>query len=120
MNTPRFNRDRTRTTTPRSTSRRYPKWLRVADLRGLHDSKQSGRKRTFAIVSPPIPVRSGRKTVRHVLIFDNHPRSLRLLSETLAKADVDLALPRNPRHVILGIALILTLVIAMFWPLFVR
>ncbi len=120
MNTPRFNRDRTRTTTPRSTSRRYPKWLRVADLRGLRDSKQSGRKRTFAIVSPPIPVRSGRKTVRHVWIFDNHPTSLRLLSETLAKDDVDLELPRNPRHLILGMALILTLVIAMFWPLFLR
>jgi len=43
-----------------------------------------------------------------------------LLSETLAKADVDLALPRNPRHLILGIALILTFVIAMFWPVFLR
>src|SRR5437016_13195832 len=118
MNTPRFNRDWTRTAIPRSTSRRYPKWLRVADLGGLRDSKQSGRKRTFAIVSPPIPVRSGRKTVGHILIFDNHPRSLRLLSETLAKADVDLASPRNPRHVVLGIALILTTLIAMLWPPF--
>ncbi|PYK22874.1 MAG: hypothetical protein DME52_13675 [Verrucomicrobia bacterium] len=61
---------------------------------------------------------SGRKTVRHVSIFDNHPRSLRLLSKTLAKADVDLSLPRNPRHLVLGMALILTLLIAMFWPLF--
>src|SRR5207244_750527 len=32
----------------------------------------SARKRTFAIVSPPIRVRSGRKTVRDVLIFDNY------------------------------------------------
>jgi hypothetical protein len=120
MNTPRFNRDWTRTAIPRSTSRRYPKWLRVADLGGLRDSKQSGRKRIFAIVSPPIPLGSGRKTVRHVWIFDNHTRSLRLLSETLAKDDVDLELPRNLRHVVLGIALILTLVIAMSWPLFVR
>ena len=119
MNTTRFDRDWTRTAIPRSISRRYRKWLRVADLRGLRDSKQSGRKRTFAIVSPPIPVRSGRKTVRHVWIFDNHPASLRLLSETLAKDDVDLELPRNPRHLILGMALILTLLIAIFWPLFV-
>jgi hypothetical protein len=120
MNTPRFNRDWKRTAIPRSTSRRYPKWFRVADLGGLRDSKESGQKRTFAIVSPPIPVRSRRNTVRHVLIFDNHPKSLRLLSETLAKADADLALPRNPLNGILGMALILTLVIAMFWPLFVR
>src|SRR5438874_13634554 len=104
MNTPRFNRDWTRTAIPRSTSRRYPKWPRVADLGGLRDSKQSGRKRIFAIVSPPIPVRSGHKTVRHVLIFDNHPRTLRLLSATLAKADVDLALPTPLPHSLFGIA----------------
>jgi len=64
--------------------------------------------------------RSASIAVRHVWIFDNHPTSLRLLSETLAKDDVDLELPRNPRPLILGMALILTLVIAMFWPLFVR
>src|SRR5436309_11942073 len=73
------------TTLFRSTSRRYPKWLRVADLGGLRDSKQSGRKRIFAIVSPPIPVRSGRKTVRHVWIFDNQDRKSTRLNSSHVK-----------------------------------
>ena len=40
----------------------------------------SGQKKIFAIVAPPIPADVGGKTIRCILIFDNHPDSLRLVS----------------------------------------
>ena len=69
-----------------------------------------------------MPSDLGRKPARHILIFDNHPDSLRLVSEQHLNPDVDLAAPRHasPSHIILGLVLILTLVLGMFWPLIVR
>jgi hypothetical protein len=128
--------------TPRSTYgaqsspsvRKYAKWIRVGDFNGLRDSRSSGRKRTFAIVSPPIPVGSGCKAIRRVLIFDNHPESLSLLSRHFLNYGVDLAAgrvrpngglaaPRDRRqlgHVVVGFISIMTLVLAIFWPLLAR
>jgi hypothetical protein len=90
----------------------------------------------FAIVTPPMPADRGcKKTIRRILIFDNHPDSLRLVSGQRLNPDVDLATgrvrvvaatglaappPTSPSHVILGLVLIMTLVVAMLWPLFVR
>jgi hypothetical protein len=104
-------------------------WLR-------HDSTGSGRRKIFAIVTPPMPADRGcKKTIRRILIFDNHPHSLRLVSGQRLNPDVDLATgrvrvaavtglaaprPASHLHVILGLVLIMTLVLAMFWPLFVR
>jgi len=53
-------------------------WTRItkpADLERLRDSSD---KRMFAIVSPPIAAANRGRPTRNVLIFDNHPASLRL------------------------------------------
>ena len=121
MNTPRFNYDRMPGAALRPRARKFPKWIRVAHVSEpvLHNSAGSGRKKIFAIVKPPMPSDLGRKSVRRVLIFDNHPDSLRLVSEQYLNPDVDPAGQRrtSPSHIILGLALILTLVVGMIWPL---
>ena len=103
--------------------RKDAKWIRVEDFDGLRDSESSGQKRTFAIVSPPIPAGSGGKAIRRVLIFDNHPDSLRLLPGYFRNCDVDPAAApdrRRLRHVVVGFISITTLVLGMFWPLLAR
>jgi hypothetical protein len=51
----------------------------MPDLGCLRDSASSGQKRIFAIVFPPIPTPVEDKTIRRIVIFDNHPDSLRLV-----------------------------------------
>ena len=63
------------------------------------------------VASRPVTV-SG-KTIRHIVIFDNHPASLRLLFSS------DL-MPRRRNEVfyaVLAIALVLAAGLGMFWPL---
>ncbi|SRR6266550_8049837 len=58
------------------------------------------------------------RKVRHILIFDDHPESLRLVSRY--HLDKDAERPgshRSRSQVILGLFLILFLIDAMFWPL---
>jgi len=123
MNTPRFNYDHNPGAASRPRARKSRKWIRVGHVSGpvLRDFAGS-RKKLFAIVAPPMPSDPGRKSARHILIFDNHPDSLRLVSQQNRNPDVDLAAPRNasPSHIVLGLVLILTLVLGMFWPLIVR
>src|SRR4051812_42759096 len=77
------------------------------------------RRRIFVIaqVRPP-----GRTTPlggkqRRILIFDNHPDSLRLVSKYHLYRDAERPSPRrSQRHVILALFLILFLIDAMFWP----
>jgi hypothetical protein len=91
----------------------------VPDLGCLDDSRSSGRKKIFAAVSRPIPTDVGGKTIRHVLIFDNHPDSLRLIFETGVDLDSDAAAWRRETRtsVICGSILIAMVVAAMLWPL---
>jgi len=73
-----------------------------------------GQKRTrvFVIVSPPIRLREGAAPIRRVLIFDDHPATIRLLD------DVDRAQKRENKLALVGCgALIVLLMLAMFWPL---
>jgi hypothetical protein len=73
-----------------------------------------GQKRTrvFVIVSPPIRLREGAAPIRRVLIFDDHPATIRLLD------DLDLALKWKNKLALVGFsALIVLLLLAMFWPL---
>ncbi len=73
-----------------------------------------GQKRTrlFVIVSPPIRLREGAAPIRRVLIFDDHPATIRLLD------DVDRAQKRKNKLALLKVgALIVLLMLAMFWPL---
>ncbi len=76
----------------------------------LPDATTRGQKRIFAVESRLVTV-SG-KTIRHILIFDNHPASLRLLR------DSDLTLRRRNEffHAVLTIVLVLATGL-MVWPL---
>jgi hypothetical protein len=76
------------------------------------DSLGSKRSRVSVIVSRPIPLREGAAPIRRILIFDDHPATIRLLH------DVDLALKRNNKLALAGFsALIVLLILAVFWPL---
>jgi hypothetical protein len=76
----------------------------------LPNATRRGQKRIFAVVSRPVTVRG--KTVRHVLIFDNDPASLRLLVATGAAPG-----RRSELWAVLALLLVLAATIAMFWPL---
>jgi hypothetical protein len=70
------------------------------------------RTRVFVIVSRPIRLSEGAAPIRRVLIFDDHPATIRLLD------DVDPALKRKNKLALVGCsALIVLLILAMFWPL---
>jgi len=79
-------------------------------------------KENFAIVARSMPANLGCKTIRRILIFDNHPDSLRLVSRLRVRPNVDLVAARraHPAHLMFGLLLMLALSIAMFWPLIVR
>ena len=54
----------------------------MAELGSVRDSTSSGKKRIFAIVSRPIAAELKGKAIRRIVIFDNHPDSLRLVLES--------------------------------------
>ena len=76
----------------------------------LPDATLREQKRRFAVESRLVSV-SG-KTIRHIVIFDNHPASLRLLFSS------DLMLRRRNEvfYAVLAIALVLAAGLGMFWP----
>ena len=77
----------------------------------LPDATMRGQKRIFVVASRPV-TESG-KTIRHIVIFDNHPASLRLLFSS------DL-MPRRRNDVfyaVLAIASVLGAGLGMFWTL---
>ena len=77
----------------------------------LPDATTRGQRKIFAVESQLVTV-SG-KRVRHIVIFDNHPASLRLLLSS------DLTLRRRNEffYAVLAIALVLAAGLGMFWPL---
>jgi hypothetical protein len=81
-----------------------------------------GAKRFFiikqAIQLPPTNSAESR-TVQHVLIFDDHPESLRLVFGG-ATAEIDLSRPRSvsSRHLVLLSILIMGLLSAILWLFF--
>jgi hypothetical protein len=99
------------------------KWSRVSDidLHGIRDfvtnRPASNGRRLFAIVRQAEP-----SAPRRILLFDNHPDTLRLVFEQ--GADQELAGPSRPSrfafHLVVGVVLISVLVSAMFWPLLIR
>jgi hypothetical protein len=77
----------------------------------LPDATTGRLKRTFAVVSRSVTVRG--KTIRHVLIFDDHPASVRLLIERTTA-------PRRPNeffYPVLAVMLVLAAGLGMFWSL---
>jgi hypothetical protein len=77
----------------------------------LPDTTTLGQKRIFVVASRPVTERG--KTIRHIVIFDNHPASLRLLLSS------NLILQRRNEffYVVLTIVLVLAAGLGMFWPL---
>jgi hypothetical protein len=94
-------------------------WVHIPDLESLGDVAISPGRRIFAIVSGPIPTGVEGKTARHVLIFDNHPDSLRLALESGVDSDSDDAELRRARRtsIVCGSILIAMVVAAILWPL---
>ena len=116
----RFNNGSERQAISRSARGRCSPWVQMPDLGCLDDSRRSGRKRIFAIVSRPIPSDVKGKTIRRILLFDNHPDSLRLVLKPVTNLDSDdEAKFRRERRtsVICGSILIAMVVAAMLWPL---
>jgi hypothetical protein len=90
----------------------------MSDLSRLRDSTSLGRKRIFAIVSAPRSSGAAGKAVRRILIFDNHPDSLRLIFERRpgpAATSSELQVTRR-RYIVLGLLLTLIL-LAILWLL---
>ena len=68
--------------------------------------------RIFAIVSRPIRLSEGAAPIRRVLVFDDHPATIRLLD------DLDRTEKRKDRLALVAFsALMGLLMLAMFWPL---
>jgi hypothetical protein len=97
MRAPRFKLDFDRPTT---------RWTRVPNL---DVPRVPNRKKILAIVSPPIVIGDRRKPIRRVLIYDNHPATLRLLH------DGNLVEPRMIIwHILLSAALAIVAVLCIF------
>ena len=77
----------------------------------LPDVTTLGQKRIFVVASRPVT--ESEKTIRRIVIFDNHPASLRLLFNS------DLTLRRRNEvfYAVLAIALVLAVGLGIFWPL---
>jgi hypothetical protein len=77
----------------------------------LPDATTLEQKRIFVVASRPVT--EGEKTIRHIVIFDNHPASLRLLFSS------DLKLRRRNKvfYAVLAIALVLAAGVGLLWPL---
>jgi hypothetical protein len=77
----------------------------------LPDATAREEKRIFTVVSQTV-IKKG-KTIRHILVFDNHPASLDLLRS------IDVAARRRSKlvYAVPTIALVLAAGLGMFWPL---
>jgi hypothetical protein len=75
------------------------------------------QRKIYAIVAPPMSADLGGKTIRRILIFDNHPDSLRLVFGRRLNADVDPGPPQTTsrRYIILGLVPILAVVLTTLW-----
>lgn len=78
----------------------------------LPDATTGGPKKIFTVLSRSVTVRG--KTIRHVLIFDNHPASLRLL----LSSDLTLRRRNESFYAVLTIVLVFAAAVGIFWPLF--
>jgi hypothetical protein len=77
----------------------------------LPNARTLEQKRIFVVAARPVT--GSEKTIRHIVIFDNHPASLRLLFGS------DLILRRRNEvlYAVLATALVLAAGLGMLWPL---
>jgi hypothetical protein len=103
----------------RSATARHSQWFRMSGPGSISGSESSRQKRIFAIVSPPIPSQVEGKTIRRIVIFDNHPDSLRLVLGRGTDAGNDDALSRGEKRtaIICGFVLLAMVLAGVFWAL---
>ena len=77
----------------------------------LRDATKLGQKRIFVVASRPV-TESG-KTIRHIVIFDNHPASLQFLFS----GNLMLRRRNDVFYTVLAISLVLAAGLGVFWPL---
>jgi hypothetical protein len=73
----------------------------------LPDATTLGQKRIFVVVWRPVT--ESEKTIQHIMIFDNHPASLRLL------LSVDLTLRRRNEVFYAVLAIVLVLAVGLWF-----
>src|SRR5262245_17522127 len=117
MIAPRSNDGSRRGAIPPRRKNSYPQWVRIQKVGRIPASTNSERKRIFAIVSRPIPTAIEGKTIRRIVIFDNHPDSLRLILQSgLDEAADDSAVRRDKLiPFVCGSILIVMSVAALLW-----
>jgi hypothetical protein len=122
MNAPRYERSQGAGSRLGSSAPSRPNWVRVSgmDSQTLRElASKPSKRRLFAIVRRAEPSAPESKEQRRILLFDNHPDTLRLLFEERPKSKPGVAAPDRRRafHLLLAASLICVLVAAMFWPL---
>ena len=106
---------------------RYPNLFRFPSASGqpgVRVSKIFVIKQTWRLLDSrsgqALPATNGtRKQIRRILIFDDHPDSLRLVFGRRANPQIDLSVPQRVSSWELVVVSILTMgaLIGMFWPL---
>ena len=119
METSRFNGRSRQRSISRTVIGRYRKPIRMFEPESVGNVARSPQGRIFAIVSRPISIGVAGKTIRRVLIFDNHPESLRLVLQSSGDVSSDDAASRREKRasIICGSILIALVIAAMLWPL---
>lgn len=92
---------------------------RVPELGCVRNRRHVRQKNMFAIVSRPIPSEVTSNTIRRIVIFDNHPDSVRLaLEAALGAATDDTALRQEKcTSIICGSILIAMMIGSLLWAL---
>ena len=120
MIAPRSNDpSRRRAMSPR-TGKSKPQWVRIPNPDASLPLRTQRERELFAIVSRPIPTAIEGKTIRHVVIFDNHPDSLRLILQAgLGQTADDFAVRRDKLiPFVCGSVLIAMSIAALLWAFF--
>jgi hypothetical protein len=116
MKRPRFNGRRGPGITTRSRTTRDSRWTQVPEPGPLKGFNTSGRKRVFAIVTRSIHTEDNGQTGRRILIFDNHPATLRLL-DNLDEIDFGPRRRKPWRYAVISIVLAVILLLGMLGSL---
>ena len=93
--------------------------VRVSKFGNITPARNSSPKRILAIVSRPIPTVIEGKTIRRVLIFDNHPDTLQLILQAGVDTAADDFAARRKKRIsfVCGAILIAMSVGAVLWAL---
>ncbi len=119
MDSSQFEGDAGRNAISRFATENHPRWIPMAELGSIRDSTSSGEKRIFAIALRPIAAEVKGKAIQRIVIFDNHPDSLRLVLQSRGDVSRNDAVSRREKRtsIIFGSILIAMVIAAMLWSL---